>query len=236
MAVFWAPQFPSIQGCGVTRDILQQALTDFTVQYLTESELIARLNTTKYDLFVNPYGSAFPKRAWPALLKYLRGGGNWLNLGGVPLSRPVVADGPGWRAESHQTAYHKQLGITHSFPVKGSVPDVDFNARIDEVYELYMRLSSSNSEPDEAGSDGPREGFVEPLIAGKTAAPVIQIDRMEAEFAGGRWVFANFSGTIESSAARALAGIAAQGARRFEVRSNFACYREGETPSLTVRL
>lgn len=235
-AVFWEPQFPSIQGCGVTRDILQQALTDFTVHFLTQAELIARLNTDRFDLLITPYGSAFPKRAWPALLKYLRGGGNWLNLGGVPLSRPVVTDGSGWRAESHQTAYHKQLGITHSFAVREDLPDFNFNARVDEVYELYVRLSSTNSEPDEAGSDGPREGYVKALISGKTAAPVIQIDRIEAEFAGGRWVFANFSGTIESEAVRWLAGNAVQGAHLFEVRSNYACYRDGETPSLSIRL
>lgn len=241
VAVFWEPRFPSIQGCGVTRDILQQALTDFTVQYLTEAELITRLNKDQFDLFVNPYGSAFPKRAWPTLLKYLRAGGNWFNLGGVPLSRPVVADGPGWHAEPHQTAYHKQLGITHSFTVQGSTPEVDFNARVDEVYELYVRLSSTNSEPDEAGSDGPREGFVESLRSSTkdariVAAPVIQIDRMEGEFAGGRWVLANFGGTIESVAVRALSRIAAQSASRLEVRSQFAAYREGETPSLIVRL
>lgn len=236
VAVFWESEFPSIQGCRVTRDILQQALRDFTVHFLTEAELIARLNTDQFDLFVNPFGSAFPKRAWPALLKYLRGGGNWLNIGGVPLSRPVVADGSGWRAESHQTAYHKQLGITHSFTLRENIPEFNFNAQVDEVFELYMRLSSTNSEPDEAGSDGPREGFVKPLISGKTAAPVIQIDRIEAEFAGGRWVFANFTGTIQDIAVRRFANVAVQGARRFEVRSGFACYREGETPALNASL
>jgi Cellulase (glycosyl hydrolase family 5) len=239
VAVFWEPRFPSIQGCGITRDILQQALTDFTVQYLTEAELIARLSTERFDLLITPFGSAFPKRAWPALLKYLRGGGNWFNIGGVPLSRPVVADGPGWRAESHQTAYHKQLGITHSFPVKDSRTD---GLVTEEVYELYVKLSSTNSEPDEAGSDGPREGYVEALITGSdrdgraVAAPVIQIDRMEAEFAGGRWVFANFSGSATREHIRAWAMKAAQGASRIEVRSNFACYRQGEIPSLTARV
>jgi len=96
VAVFWEPGFPSIQGCGVTRDILQQGLAYFTVHYLSEQELIARLNTDRFDLFINPFGSAFPKRAWPAILKYLLGGGNWLNLGGVPLSQPVVRNATGW--------------------------------------------------------------------------------------------------------------------------------------------
>ena len=67
-------------------------------------------------------------------------------------------------------------------------------------------------------------------------APVIQIDRLLGEFAGGRWVFANFNGSIESSGISILAQRAAQGASRFEVRTNFACYKPGEIPTLTVEL
>src|SRR5262249_7603664 len=51
-----------------------------------------------------------------------------------------------------------------------------------------------------------------------------------------RWVLANFSGRIATMWLQALAARAAKGASRFEVRSEFACYREGETPSLTVRI
>ena len=239
VAVFWEPDFPQIQGCGVTRDILQQALASFTVRFLSEQELITRLNTDRFDLFVNPFGSAFPKRAWPALLKYLQAGGNWFNVGGVPLSRPVVRAGAAWRAEAHQTSYHKRLGVTHSFLVK-NVSASSLGA--EEIYELYVRMSSTNSEPDEAGSDGPREAYVEPLFKesdreGRTvAAPVIQVDRMQAEFVGGRWVLANFSGKIAATWLQAFAAKAAQGASKFEVRSEFACYREGETPSLNVRV
>ena len=239
VAVFWEPAFPSIQGCGVTRDILQQALRSFTVQYLSERELIARLNTDRFDLFINPFGSAFPKRAWPALLKYLQGGGNWMNLGGVPLSRPVVRAGGSWRVESHQTTYHKRLGITHSFPVTGFSTT---RPVIEEAYELYLRMSSTSSEPDEAGSDGPREANLEPVIISfqtgprPRAAPIIQIDRLLAEFAGGRWVLANFRGVIDADAVNNLAEIAAQGASEFVVRSSFACYREGELPSISARV
>ena len=56
------------------------------------------------------------------------------------------------------------------------------------------------------------------------AAPVIQIDRLLADFAGGRWVFANFTGSLDAEALRVLAQRAAQGASRFEVKSEFACY------------
>jgi hypothetical protein len=239
VAVFWEPAFPEIQGCKITRDILQQGLTRFTVNFLSEQELLTQLDVDRFALFINPFGSAFPKRAWPILLNYLRDGGNWLNLGGVPLSRPVVRDGASWRAEPHQTTYHKRLGITHSFPVKDANRN---NLVAEEVYELYFRLSSTNSEPDEAGSDGPREAVIEPIVPGYSTGlapksmPVIQVDRLLAEFAGGRWVLANFRGTIPSITINNLAEVAIQSASQAEFKSNFACYRDGETPSLNVRL
>lgn len=255
VAVFWEPGFPSIQGCSSTFGILQQSLKTFAPSFLAEPDLIARLNTAPFDLLITPYGSAFPKRAWSALLKYLRGGGNWLNLGGVPLARPVVRTASGWRAEPHQTAYHKRLGITQSFPIEAGAistfaPAGDFMSqgelantiKVDQIYELYVRLSSTNTEPDEAGSDGPREGVLDPLVLGfnrdrrPIAAPVIQLDRMQAEFAGGRWVFVGVSGNLGPTAISVLAQRAAQGASRLEVRSEFACYRPGETPALSVRV
>jgi len=132
------------------------------------------LDANRFDLLITPYGSAFPKRAWRVMLKYLRAGGNWLNLGGVPLTRPVVFTGNRWKMEAPQTAYHKRLGITHSFAVNGdgltykAAPqvsaDLGRNIKARQIYELYVRLSSSSNEPDEAGSDGPHEGVVRPLL------------------------------------------------------------------------
>ena len=249
IAIFQEQGFPRIQSAD-----LSVWLADYSagapVSFLSERELIARLNAKDFDLFVNPYGSAFPKRAWKVILEYLRAGGNWLNCGGVPLSRPVVRTGSGWRAEPYQSAYHKRIGITHSFPVEarkivkyesahGELAR-DFDAK--EIYELYVRLSSTSNEPDEAGSDGPHEGGVESLVVGVNregraiAAPVIQIDRWQAEFEGGRWIFANFNGRLSSNAIRALVDRAVEGAVRFRVRSEFACYRLGESPKLTVEL
>ncbi|HEV8430907.1 MAG TPA: beta-galactosidase [Pyrinomonadaceae bacterium] len=235
IGLFWEAGFPSIQGCDLTLETLQQALKEFAVTVLNERDLSAQLNTTRFDLLITPYGSAFPKRAWPAMLKYLRDGGNWLNIGGIPLSRPVVRTGTEWRAEPKQATFHKKLGITHSFPVNGH------GLKPDENYALYVRLSSSNNEPDEAGSDGPHEGVVRPLMPvfienRMVAAPVIQVDRLLGEFAGGRWVLANLSRSIESWTITILAQRAAQGATRFEVRSDFASYKPGEVPTLSVEL
>lgn len=250
VAIFWEPGFPAFDDCKVTENALLESVREIAAySFLRERELIAQLNDLPFDLLVTPYGSAFPKRAWSEILKFLRRGGNWLNLGGVPLSRPVVRVGSGWRAEAHQTTYHKHLGITHSFPVQTSaistyenVYDFKNEIRAEEIYELYVRLSSSKNEPNEDGSDGPHEGVVRSLILGLNrdrrplAAPVIQIDRLLAEFTGGRWVFANYTGTVGARAISVLVQTAARGASRFEVKSDFACYRPGEVPALTVQL
>jgi hypothetical protein len=216
--------------------------------FLTEQELIARLNARDFDLFINPYGSAFPRRAFNVILKYLQDGGNWLNLGGPPLSTPMVHDGAGWPQLPYQPVFHKRLGITHLFIVDGrkivkyqsAHEELTRNFKADGVFELYVRLSSTSNEPDEAGSDGPHEGVVEPLMLGLNAegraiaAPIIQIDRHQGEFKGGRWIFANFSGSLTANAVRFLIERASQGAVRFRVRSDFACYRRGEAPAISV--
>jgi Beta-galactosidase len=246
VAVLWEPEFRSVDGCGdISRETLQAALESFTVEFLGERDLIAQLDVARFDLLVTPYGSAFPKRIWNSLLKYLRAGGNWLNIGGIPLSRPVVRDGSGWRIEPAQTTFHKRLGITHSFVVDTATykvvpPQSGFKA--EKVYELYVRLSSTSNEPDEAGSDGPHEGVVRPqasIVNGDgrvVAAPVILIDRLLGEFAGGRWVFANFNGSIDGTVIKTLAQRASQGSSRFEVRTEFVSYKSGEVPTLTVEL
>lgn len=62
-ALFWEPEFRAAQSHDYTLESLQQALKDFTITTLTERDLIPQLNTTRFDLLVTPYGSAFPRRA-----------------------------------------------------------------------------------------------------------------------------------------------------------------------------
>ena len=260
--VFWETDFPQIDGCLITREILDEALTGFDVSYVSEQQLIEQLRVDSFDLLVTPYGSAFPKRTWPAVLSYLRAGGNLLNLGGVPFGVPVIRRGSRWQPEERQTSYHKKLGITQSFPVEAaSIAAYRVASQIGEdnlrkkssdnqnlanefkaekIYELYVRFTSSSSIADEAGSDGPREAVLYPLVFGldheqrPVAAPIIQIDRLQGEFAGGRWLFANFSGRVSAAAIGRLAEQAALGAFEFRVRTEFACYRLGELPSFSV--
>ena len=261
--VFWESDFPQIDGAQITREILGAALNAFDVSYVSEQKLIEQLRVDRCNLLVMPYGSAFPKRAWPAVLAYLRAGGNLLNLGGVPFAVPVMKSGSRWQPEGPRTAYHKKLGITQSFPVEaagvaayrvnqfGEANPKEKNSdnqnlanqfKAERIYELYVRFTSSSSIADEAGSDGPREAVLYPLVFGlnheqrPVAAPIIQIDRLQGEFAGGRWLLANFSGQVSAAAIARLAEQAAVGAIEFSVRSEFACYRPGEVPSFSVDL
>ena len=56
--------------------------------------------------------------------------------------------------------------------------------RADAVFEADIRLTNTKDFPDEDGSDGPREGRVQPLVVGRdvtgtpVAAPIIRIDRL----------------------------------------------------------
>jgi hypothetical protein len=261
IVIFWQDDFLVIDGLNLTREKLQNALSNHHLVFANETDLITQLDAD-IDVFINPYGSAFPKKCWSAILKYLQSGGNLLNLGGVPFAVPVQNLKP----ENRQVNYHKRLGITQSFPVKSGnittwvdrynpprtrsdevresvlllLSDIPkFSA--EEIYELYLKLSNVNDFPEELGSNVRREAKVEALIFGlddnkrRIAAPIIQIDRLHGEFAGGRWIFANYKGEIDNVFIKILAETASFGAFDFEILPNFACYRSNEVPTLKMK-
>ena len=238
VAVFWEVGFPSVD----IAPIEKAAFAGLDAAFVDEAELA---DLPRNSALITPYGSAFPKMAWKHILGHLQRGGNWLNLGGVPLSVPVVRDGSGWRQEIRQTAYHKALSITQSFAVPASriasYQGLD-GFRAEEVYELYLRLTSTRDNPTEIGTAGMRDATMLALAHGfdatgwPIAAPFVQIDRLEGPFAGGRWVLANLKGSVSPETIRALAAIAGEGALEFEVRPSFACHYGEERPSFVVRL
>jgi hypothetical protein len=255
IAVFSDPSFPPLGEIALTPGDLQTALEEFSATFLTLEELLAGLKIHNYELFINPYGSAFPKEAFGVLHEFLLQGGNWLNIGGVPLSLPVARDGHTWKVESPQVAYHKKLDITQSFPVIGSsissfkaangfeqLNTLSGEFEATEIYELYCRFTSSKDFPSEDGSAGPRDAILQPLILGynhqniNIAAPVIMVDRMVGACSGGKWVFANFKGKLTTKGITLLARQAVQSVLELNVRPSFACYYEGENPAFTVRL
>ncbi|NIN73225.1 MAG: cellulase family glycosylhydrolase [Gemmatimonadetes bacterium] len=254
LALLREPDFPTLDAQPIRERTLRAALDGLEVTQLSVADL-GTLAPDAFDVFLNPYGSAFPKDAWTAILDFLAAGGNWVNVGGVPFSVPVRREDRDWRTEVRQTAYHKALGITQAFSVNvEGLRDYVANPRVraardlaggieaETVYELYHRLTREKEFPDEDGSDGPREGVVTPLLsvmgAGEhpVAAPVVSLDRTQGPFAGGRWVLATFDGSISDAALRALVDYAALGSRQLAVAPSLACYRDGERPAVTVTL
>lgn len=254
VALFHEPDFPTVDASPIRGRTLRAALDGLETTELGVADL-ETLTPDSFDVFLSPYGSAFPKDAWQAILEFLAAGGNWVNVGGAPFSVPVRRHGRDWRAEVRQTAYHKELGITQAFPVDvEGLRDYVVDPRIaaagelaggveaETVYELYYRLTRAKEFPDEDGSDGPREGIVTPLLSvmgegeHPVAVPVVRLDRTQGPYGGGRWVLANFDGSISTAALRALVEHAVLGSRQLTVRPSLACYRDGETPAVTVTL
>jgi len=254
VAVFFDPAFPGADGMPIGKETLVKALEGFNAVFCGASEIKSALDAGEQDVFVNPYGSAFPKDVYQALIKYLTSGGNWVNLGGIPMSLPVASEGGTWRQEARQSAYHKKLGITQAFGVPvdqhafyhpaGGLEGCEellgeFTAK--EVYELYVRFSVTRDYPLEDGSAGARDATLRTLLFAsdaegrKIAAPFIQIDRLQGDYAGGRWMLANFKGRISAKAIGILTEMALQGSSELSLKTSFACYNPGETPSFTVQ-
>jgi len=247
--------FPAVEGLPLTRSDFERAFEGWEAQYQSVSGLEGALGAGSVDLLVTPYGSAFPEIAWNALMGFLGSGGSWVNLGGTPLANPVVRDGTAWRVAPRKANAHKRIGITQSFPVEttGVVRTigndlVDSSAaliaecKVSTVHELYVRFTSTVDFPSESGTSGPRDAMVRPVIQGVSAAgrpiaaPVILIDRLQGEFAGGRWVFAAFEGSITPRGIRLLCEIALEDSSELTVGTPFACYYRGEQPLLQLRL
>ncbi|MCX6538702.1 MAG: cellulase family glycosylhydrolase [Acidobacteria bacterium] len=263
VAVLLEPGFPSIDAQPVPEPQLREALAEFDAAWLGVDALANQLTRDRFDVLVTPYGSAFPKHAWNAIRAFLAAGGHWVNLGGVPLAVPVVGGSGAWRPEVRQTAYHKSLGITQAFPI--TIPPAvewEVSARhpfaaallgqisTPSAFAFYVRFSETRQFPDEDGSDGPRDAMIEPLLAamridteaGKAvsrwpiAAPVVLIDRVRGERAGGRWVLVTSTGSVTAQLIRALTAAAAAGCQRLQVRPSLACYRDREPLVVTTEL
>ncbi|HTP80860.1 MAG TPA: cellulase family glycosylhydrolase [Bacteroidota bacterium] len=251
---FSDPHFPSVENVQLDRSSFQSTFDEFDTRVISAHEIEKTLDPSAVDLFITAHGSAFPRHGMSALFRYLRAGGNWINLGGTPLGVPVSEHGGNWQPERPETVFHKSLGITQSFVVpvgeganvqpNPEIPDIniekDFSCR--STRTMYYRLTANKDFPQEDGSAGTRDAIVRPLLwlvssdGLKIAAPVVEIDRMLGEFAGGRWIFVTAEGLMTSAAIRALAHRAIHGAVDFHARPVMASYEAGEAPQIFVEL
>jgi hypothetical protein len=253
VAVLWEQGFPTLDASVVSEAILTDALAECDVTWIGVEAFAGRPGSEAFDLLLTPYGSAFPRLAYAALVDHLARGRHWINLGGAPCAVPVVRRGEEWKQELRQVSLHRRLGITQAFPVAATQvktwqasDECEWARALVEhfaastVHELYVRFTAEKDFPDEDGSAGPRDAVMRALAYGvdaegiRRAAPFVAIDRLLGEFAGGRWVFATSDAPIDAPSLRRLMRFALGGGARLTARPSYACYQSGETPAVTV--
>ncbi len=247
VAVFFEAGFPAVDVEPQDERALRESLAGTDATFLDAGQLAAALTVERFDTLVMPFGSAFPEAAWSAILEFLRRGGSWVQVGGTPFARPVARGENGWQPSPETTACYKVLGFTHVFEVSASgvaswtaVDGTGVPASLASgfsssfVYEADIRLTSAKDFPDEDGSDGPREGRVQPLVFGRDwagvpiAAPLVRIDCLAGAFAGGAWLIAPVKGRVDPRAVRWMVDQASAGAIELTARPTFAGFLPGE--------
>jgi hypothetical protein len=114
---FWQAGFPTEECQIIEQATLRAALQTMEPSFVRLDELRNPETLKDADLFVLPYGSAFPADAWNQIYAYLQGGGNLLSLGGRPLFFPVFRKGDRFELGRPQNTYSRYLGAWHSYEV-----------------------------------------------------------------------------------------------------------------------
>ncbi len=252
--LFWEEGFPAADTAAPARADLTALLPGARV--VSSDALATALDDAGIRLLVLPYGSAFPERAWPAILKFLERGGNLLVLGGKPFTRPALKTGGKWDLRPARISFAEKLFINDYQETPGS-HGLDFQPNPDaeplappafswnRAFSMTIRLTDEDLYPRE-GSAGSIDARLVPLAWGSSAghrlsAPLIRIDHLKNRFAGGRWVFLACELSTEFFASEsgralvpALAGHALEGAEDFVVRPSWPLVLPGEPPTFSV--
>lgn len=246
VALFLEPDFPAVDVPAPDALALMEELGAARLRVAGLDSLAAALAPGRTDVLILPYGSAFPVQAWPALHAYLAAGGNWINLGGVPLAVPVVREHGLWRALERTVTWHRRIGIVQAeeLPPRDPVRHPNWG-----TFALTVRLTNSKLRSDEDGSDGPRETILNAVVKatryggsqdGTVLAMAARFDHLGGEYAGGSWIFVPCkSGQLELPGPpwlRQQASEIAAGAVELSVRSDLALYRPGEPVRLALEI
>ncbi len=257
IACFLAEGFPTFDAPAVPAEIVRRALGDLTVEYFADPvSLAGGLEKGAFKALLLPYGSAFPAEAWPAIRAFLTRGGSLVYLGGDPFNVPVYRSGNGWRAGTPQPTFAHELLIgpadgivigSRSFydgakvvPIEGSGLVLDAFPMPTKVFEPTVRFTTDKYFRDEDGGNGPREAVLRPLVhvingeGRPIACPLLVIDRIGGEAAGGRWVFEPSDAALSPGIIEKCIELAVQGASDMKVLPVHASVNEGETPVIRI--
>jgi len=254
IVVFWESGFPAIDTAAPTREQLASLLPG--AKFADASQLSDSLRAEAAQTLVLPFGSAFPEQDWPAIHAFLAAGGNLLVFGGRPFTRAVYKDTESWRAREPNQSFARSLFLNGYDETPGSAqarftPNEDFISlklapfSWKRAWSATVRLTDESLYPRE-GSAGSIDARLDTLAWGvansrRLAAPIIQIDHLHNQFAGGRWILlpAELSADFWSSdAARnlipPLASRASQGAEEFRVRPESVIVHSGQSVTLHI--
>ncbi len=257
VACFLAAGFPTADAPAVSPDSLRAALNGLSSGFFSDPPALSRaLDEGGPKVLLLPYGSAFPAEAWPAIRNFLKRGGSLVYLGGNPFSLPVYRDGDGWKSGTPQPTFAHELLIgpadridigsrpfyagARVSPVAGSGFAAEGFPMPARVFELTVRFTTDKYFRDEDGGNGPREAVLRPLVhvingdGLAIACPLLAIDRIGGEAAGGRWVFGPSDAALPASLIRECVELALQGASEMKVLPVHALVREGETPVIRI--
>lgn len=85
------PGFPGADSTSIREDTLRRGFRD--AAQVGADRLSNALSASDAKLLVLPYGSAYPEKAWPAILRFLDRGGDLIVLGGKPFTRAAFREG-----------------------------------------------------------------------------------------------------------------------------------------------
>ncbi len=254
--LFRAEGFPTVDAPAIDATALDAALSGLPVETLASSAALAEgLRLDRVDLLILPYGSAFPVDAWPAIRAFVRGGGGLVVLGGAPFQQPIRETTGTTRfvAATRQPTFAHELLIgaadeirredlratLRSGPVEGSGWTTTIPAP-KRAWALTFRLATRPELPEEQGTAGPRDAVVRPLVhvvdaAGvPRACPLLEVDRLRGDGAGGRWILAPSDATLPVAAIREAVERALEGPSQVEARPVRASVEPGESTSIRV--
>jgi hypothetical protein len=255
-ALFRAEGFPTADGPVLDAAVLDAALAGLPVETLSSSAALAEgLRGDRVDVLILPYGSAFPVDAWPAIRAFIRGGGGLVVLGGAPFQQPIreTTGAPRFVAATRQPTFAHDLLIGADDELRtadfGSalrtspVPGSGWRATIPEpkrAWALTFRLATRPELPEEQGTAGPRDAVVRPLVhvvdalGVPRACPLLEVDRLRGDGAGGRWVLAPSDAVLPAAAIREAVERALEGPSQVEARPARASIDPGDAASIRV--
>lgn len=255
IALFNAPDFPTVDAPEIPGDVLDKALEGLSVEHMTSpGQLGHELNVRLHGVLILPHGSAFPLDAWIPIRSFVKNGGSLLVLGGAPFHQPVIRTADGFRLGVRQPSFAHDFLIAPAEVWKRddtagqqTLPEgTGWGNELPQaktIWKLTVRLATQPDLPEEHGSEGHRDAILRPLVHEygdvggfqlPVACPLVEIDRLRGDDAGARWLFYTGDAALDSETLRALVDRVLEGAVELDARPVHANLQEGETARIRI--